>query len=317
LSGIAVDDEMAASLLLLVSSSSNAALFLLLWEILITLDQEVEYIWVKPCTAWIKWVFLFARYFPLAIQICNRGIELAIFKQYPLSVNAVRIWHSCQVLVALIVLMPGEVVLMARVYALYNQARWIFNFFSVILVAETVVVVLGFVLTMPQNYELRAFITDMPHSFAYFGIAMLVTQVTILVLSAVKYFRGRWGTAQAAPLVKLLVRDGTMAFVAVSSLSLMLMIYAFIGTHWAATEYAWFVTFLSVTECRIIINMQTLPASRDVRSDSTELQNFTSVFPRGPTSFYDTFPSTHRTMPLRCDDPHDPDQSQSGQQNIV
>ncbi|KAJ4483349.1 hypothetical protein J3R30DRAFT_3447784 [Lentinula aciculospora] len=52
----------ASRLVIDLESSTAAASFFLAWEILITLDDEVELIWSKPGHSWIKWAFLLARY---------------------------------------------------------------------------------------------------------------------------------------------------------------------------------------------------------------------------------------------------------------
>ncbi|KAJ7579115.1 hypothetical protein C8J56DRAFT_964860 [Mycena floridula] len=283
---------MEAGLLLMVSSSSVGALWILLWDLLLTLDREVDHIWLKPPSTWVKWLFIFARYFPIAVQLCNRCLEYAIFNDYPLSVNAVRIWHATQVLVVLAVTMPGEVVLMCRVYALYGRSRAILLFMCGILIGETIVVILGFLFTMPREFSLIIFITKIPHSFAFFALTLLVTQVIILVLSGNKYFRSSWG---AAPLVKLLVRDGTLAFMIATGYSVLTIIYTFVDVPWAATNYAWLITFASITECRLILNMQGVAAVREVRSDDTELQ-FTTVLDRTRRSFCETRTDMYRSV---------------------
>ncbi|KAJ7578623.1 hypothetical protein C8J56DRAFT_968600 [Mycena floridula] len=265
-------------LLRMVSTSSVAALWILLWDLLLTFDREIKHIWLNPPSTWIKWLFIFARYFPIAVQSCNRGLEFAIFNGYPLSENAVRIWHAAQVLVVLAVTIPGEVVLMARGEHFHSSRKVAHTsqsmpytidpggllFMCGILLAETVIVFLGFFLNIPRDFNLTIFITNIPQSFAFFAPTLLATQLIILGLSLNKYFRTSWG---AAPLVKVIVRDGTLAFMVATGYSVLTIIYTLIDVPWAASNNAWLITFASITECRLILNMQTIATVREIRSE--------------------------------------------------
>lgn len=276
--------------LLEVLRANTAAVFYLIWELAITFDNEVEYIWSKPNSAWIKWVFLFARYFALAIQICTRIIESFIVNGTITDTSRVKIWHICRVLTALVVMLCGEVVLMARVYAMYNRARWAFLFFVFIIVAETAVVVVGIFVSLPHDFQLRDALTSIPLSFSYFGIAILFSQFSIVALSAYKYFSEPWSGEE--PLVKVLVRDGSLAFVVASLLSIQLVVYSVLRAEWSVAMYTWFISFTSALACRLILNLQALPPARSIRSDSVELQ-FTSVFRRTSHDNLTTFNQTY------------------------
>jgi len=264
----------------MVQLSSTAALFFLTWEILITLDEEVEHIWLKPHSAWIKWAYLFARYFALASQITTRVIEISITKNLPLSYRAVKNWHICRVLIAHLVMAAGELVLVTRVYAMYNRARWVLVFFVSLFIAETAVVVVGIFRSVPRQFQLQDALMTIPLSFAYFAVSVIVSQLSIIILSAVKYFR--MPVNRREPLVKLLIRDGILAFICVSLLSFLLLIYATIHADWATTQYTWFVSLTSTTACRLILNMQALPAteSRGQYTSTSPTLQFTSIFRR-------------------------------------
>ncbi|ESK97107.1 hypothetical protein Moror_6328 [Moniliophthora roreri MCA 2997] len=97
-----------------LNAAAGAALVFLVWDILITLDEEIEYIWSKPWTSWIKWSFLFARYFSLFTQICNRTIEWMVIYSVSLYGPSIRIWFGTQVMLAFLIMTGAEVVMMAR-----------------------------------------------------------------------------------------------------------------------------------------------------------------------------------------------------------
>ncbi|KAJ7178499.1 hypothetical protein C8R43DRAFT_461285 [Mycena crocata] len=245
--------------------TSIAALAFLVWEHLITFDDEVEHIWPKARTAWVKIVFLFLRYFPLSVQLCNRILDEKVVLQEHLEHSALRAWYISQVFVAHLAMTGVEFVMMVRVYALYHNARWVGWGFACLLLAETIAVVVGFVVTLPGiHFEPRTFVTNVPHSFAYLGIASLVAQAIILILTLVRFFRQWAGTS----LGTLLIRDGSVVYFIFFSTTLAAVIYSIRGVSVGMTEYAWYLSIISSVGCRLILNMQRLPSSRPAQTSS-------------------------------------------------
>ncbi|KAJ6499228.1 hypothetical protein C8R45DRAFT_108924 [Mycena sanguinolenta] len=252
--------------------TSIAALAFLIWEHLITLDDEVEYIWRKPWTAWVKIVFLFLRYFPLAIQLCNRILDEMIMQQLDLRPSAVRAWYISQAVVAHLAMTGVEFVMMVRVYAIYRNSRRIAWWFLCLWIVETVVVIAGIFITLPGvDFVPQQFLLSVPHSFAYLAISALVSQAIILGLTLPRFFRGQWsGTS----LGRLLIRDGFVVYLVFFVTTATAAVYAITGLSFGMTEYAWYLTIVSTSGCRLVLNMQRLPStttSQSFRNSSLEL----------------------------------------------
>ncbi|KAG1866022.1 hypothetical protein F4604DRAFT_985077 [Suillus subluteus] len=49
-----------------------SSLALQLWDVVITLQSEIEYIWPKPWNSFFKWLYLSLRYLSLATQIFHQ-----------------------------------------------------------------------------------------------------------------------------------------------------------------------------------------------------------------------------------------------------
>ncbi|KAJ7783255.1 hypothetical protein B0H16DRAFT_486287 [Mycena metata] len=239
--------------------TSIAALVFLVWENLITLDDEVAHIWSKPWNAWIKTVFLFLRYFPLAVQLCNRIISEMVEQHEHLDFSALRAWYISQVLVAHLAMTGVEIVMMARVYALFRNNPWIGHGFIFLWLAETLVVLLGLFLTLPDvHFEPALMITRAPHSFVYLAIAALLSQATILGLTLVRFLQGQWG---GTSLGQLLIREGTIIYFIFFVSTMAAAIYSARGLAFGMTEYAWYLSIISTVGCRLILNMQRIPSS--------------------------------------------------------
>ncbi|KAJ7045591.1 hypothetical protein C8F04DRAFT_1065396 [Mycena alexandri] len=258
-------------------------------ENLITLDDEVAHIWSKPWNAWIKTVFLFLRYFPLAVQLCNRIISEMVEQHKHLDFSALRAWYISQVVIAHLAMTGVEIVMMARVYALFRNNPWIGCGLILLWLAETLVVLLGLFLTLPDvHFEPALMITSAPRSFVYLAVAALVSQATILGLTLVRFLQGQWG---GTSLGHLLIREGTVAYFTFFVSTMAAAIYSARGLPVGMTEYAWYLSIISTVGCRLILNMQRLPSS---------LGGTDSSFHRTSSLQLTTLHASHRTVDSSC-----------------
>ncbi|KDR75831.1 hypothetical protein GALMADRAFT_248554 [Galerina marginata CBS 339.88] len=270
-----VNGPLQTDLQIALRQSSGASLAVLLWEWAITFDDEVGLIWSKANYSWLKWIFFFARYFVLAVQLISRFLEVAISAQYDLYEGAIRVWYTGQVIVACIAVSALDLVLMARVYALYNQQRWIGALLVFCLASEVIITVIGLLLNLPgEFFEPSMLVTHLPASFAYLGIASVASQFIILIFTLRKYVRSPLSTV---PLVRLMTRDGTFAFLMLTIFGTCVAVYTVCNIVYAVTGYAWLLSAVSCATCRLIINMQRIPTSHETRDTSTTIQ-FTTIF---------------------------------------
>ncbi|KAK0484383.1 hypothetical protein EDD18DRAFT_709774 [Armillaria luteobubalina] len=229
-----------------LNMGSSSAIAFLIWELLITFDREVDFIWSKPRYSWIKWSFLFARYFPLLAGLAGRVIDsIVLYRQpIPISLNALRIWYICQVLILHLMMLGAEIVMMARVYALYHRHRYVGGVFFLLLLGESTSVIVGLALNLPsKDFDSGDLITTSSKSFIYFGISAMISQVVILGFSLSRYIRGDW---KGVPIVSLMIRDGTLAFAVLFFVSMLLVVYTELGLTYSTPTFAWLINFISV-----------------------------------------------------------------------
>ncbi|TFK74284.1 hypothetical protein BDN72DRAFT_80022 [Pluteus cervinus] len=243
-----------------ITDGKIASVSFLLWDVLITLDQEVEYIWSKPRNSWMKWQFFFTRYFAVAAQVTNRCIEGVIVSGVYLDTDPLKRWFISEIFVGNLLMTAVEVVLMVRVYALYGKNRWIGALFCLMLIAEAIAMVVGVVRNLPDG-QFKEFnvLTTTPYSFIYYGIAACVTQIAILILTVIGYklaVRDGWGKV---PIVTLMLRDGSAIFLILFLVLIFTTVATMCGTSYAPIGYSWFLSIVASSGCRIILNMQQLP----------------------------------------------------------
>ncbi|KAJ2931489.1 hypothetical protein H1R20_g5628, partial [Candolleomyces eurysporus] len=139
-----------------------------------------------------------------------------------------------------------EIVLMTRVYALYNRPRWMRLFFTALVVIENVIVMVGLFVhyPWPGRYFLAIYVaTKLPPSFSYFGFCTIVIQVVILYFTLLKYLTGNWKTV---PIVKLMFRDGTLSFTILTIFSLSMSVLTVKDNPYAVPGYSiHFIRYMS------------------------------------------------------------------------
>ncbi|KAF9568251.1 hypothetical protein CPC08DRAFT_702674 [Agrocybe pediades] len=247
-----------------ISKAQVASLTFLVYDICLTFDDEVNTIWSKPHNNWIKWQFLFTRYFALLVQIANRTIENVLAAHMGSATRSLKNWYLSQVVLGSVLMAAVEIVLMARVYALYNQNKYIKVLFLILLLAETIAVVVGVAMNLPgENFRPVNVLVTSPKSYMYFGISAIVSQITILCLTLIKYrmaLAGGWGKI---PIMTLMVRDGTVTFVLLLVVTTMTVVVTRTHKEYAPLGNSWFLSIVACSGCRLILNLQNFPISSE------------------------------------------------------
>ncbi|KAL1735445.1 hypothetical protein EV714DRAFT_200369 [Schizophyllum commune] len=260
---------------LLGRARRNASLISFCRETLINIDQEVKHIWSRPNGAWLKWTYIFIRYFALAALTTDRAFNLAALYSRSLPEHALRIWFICQPIVAHLCMLGVEGIMMARVYGLYRQERRILITFLVVLALDSIIVLVGILVTLPDKMSRADFVRFSSKALSFFGISSFLTQILILTLMLVKYRRGRW---RNVPLMSLVVRDGVLVFGVFAVYCAVMTIYPLLNFDFTAAAFPWLVASISVAGTRLVLNMQDLPvnASTDA-SSALQLTTYYSI----------------------------------------
>ncbi|KAL1748789.1 hypothetical protein HDZ31DRAFT_79399 [Schizophyllum fasciatum] len=242
-------------------------------ETLICLDQEVKHIWSRPNTAWLKWTYLFIRYFALAALTCDRAFNLAALYSRTLPENALRVWFICQPVVAHLCMLGVEGIMMARVYALYQKRTWVAVMAIAVLATNSIILLIGVLVTLPDELSRADFVRFCSKALSFFGISSFLTQILILALMLAQYRRGRW---RQVPLMSLVVRDGVLVFAVFAVYCAVMTIYPLLNLDFTAAAFPWLMTSISVAGTRLVLNMQALPA--DPSTDATTALQLTTYF---------------------------------------
>ncbi|KAI0048459.1 hypothetical protein FA95DRAFT_1038106 [Auriscalpium vulgare] len=252
----------------IVDYSSVAALAFLIWDVLITLDDEVEYIWRKPNRYWAKWLYLFVRYFAVMIQIALLfvGTEIAASLHY--GPHACVSWYIFQEVTTQVLIASVEIILMIRVHALYDRNRAVTATLLLLFLAENITMIATLV-AVAQDVQMNSYcvVLHTPHRLLLFAIAFVLFETMLFILTLFKFIRAfqtGWGRT---PVITLLMRDGTWAFALIFA-TLCVNGAFYLGTTSPLTSVAfpWLISIEAFAGSRLILNMQTLDSGDEPSS---------------------------------------------------
>lgn len=225
----------------------------------------------------IRVLYILCRYFGLAAQVANMGLVYRMSSLSSLPPSTCRLWLSFQISTTYILLNLMGAVLMARIHAFYHRSRRMAVLLSIIFVARFSLAISMAVIYVPSmefngNCEFR---TPKPVTF-FFLVPEMISQSLILGLTFAK--QTLWSSEARklrAPVVSLLYRDGLVTYVAVLAGLVAIVIYAGAGSSRESKHFVFptFLSILSTSACRIIINLHRL----STRIQSSEPFEFTSI----------------------------------------
>ncbi|KJA27900.1 hypothetical protein HYPSUDRAFT_884936 [Hypholoma sublateritium FD-334 SS-4] len=250
-----------------VNRSSVAALAFLVWDILITTDDEIKYIWPRSWT-YTKFVYFFVRYVPMLVQIPLLLVGSELSPHFHFTPHDCFAWGVYQGVAAAVVVVVVDSILILRVHALYHGNIMMPRVLAFFYALEITGLAVGLGLALPGiTYDNVCVVKGVPGTLIIYGAASVLFQFLLFGLTLHKFIqaaRSGWGDV---PLILLLVRDGTWAFfllffIYVAQLSL----YALKNHAFSGVFYSWLLTAFSFSGYRILINLSRFGERTNPRS---------------------------------------------------
>ncbi|KAF9002753.1 hypothetical protein BDQ17DRAFT_1542189 [Cyathus striatus] len=253
----------------LISARVVGSLIILVLEVLASFQDEYRLIWRQPRTL-VTSLYLFSRYFALLSQSVNCCLVFSLLSNPPISQTICSAWLHFLMITSQAMLTTLESVLMLRVYALYLQNSKIGAWLLFVFVVDLVMALLFGVRTLPAlHYDEVCAGHGTPPEVLYFGGCVIATQLMLWAMTIFKCNIAIGGV----PVVRLVLRDGAFAFALVCIIFGICIPYSFVQDLTAHVVFLWPISLMSMTTCRIILNMHRLKVIAP--SISTE---FTSYF---------------------------------------
>ncbi|KAI0277553.1 hypothetical protein BGY98DRAFT_608682 [Russula aff. rugulosa BPL654] len=270
--------------------SSIAALSFLVWDILITLDQEVVAVWSRANSSYSKWLFFFVRYFAVAMQISLLfvGSELSIAFHYTES-DCVK-WYIFQEVGTQLLVAAVESILIVRGMPsiFLSSIPTVYSFPSSTCPLRSQsqrhrATCRSFPPGEPRHdghpYIRRPQCTfrchlhrgRSPPSLIIFAAAFVSFESVLFILTLLKFLvalRSGWGRT---PVVFLLVRDGTWAFILIF-VTLCINAGFYVGegnTAISAIAFPWLLSIESFAGARIVLNLHAISSDLSTNAFDT------------------------------------------------
>jgi len=195
--------------------SRAGALGLLIYERLIVIQEEVDFIWTKK-KGWITYLYVFNGW--LALLWLSFDI-IPLFPGGLAPPNICSIYLMCDDIVTLLMTLSVQVVLQLRVWAVYGRSKSMLTFLIALSVLEAAVMISLIVVTITHIESLPVISTStgcyyeglLPLSAGFWVPAMIVEPILCLLV-----MKKALGSAQGrSRLSVLLARDSLLYFVVV------------------------------------------------------------------------------------------------------
>ncbi|KAJ3550553.1 hypothetical protein NMY22_g405 [Coprinellus aureogranulatus] len=250
-----------------VRYSTVAALTFLLYDIFITFDDEVRLIWPNPLNG-TKCLFFFIRYFPVMLQISIMFIGTPPFT---FTHRGCYIWNVYQALASALVVTSVDYILILRVFALYPRNRFVRYLLLSAYLLEIITISVATGLAVPElKYDELCVITSNPVTFVVAAAAPIAFQTLLFGFTIWKFIlavKSGWGDI---PIMRLLVRDGTWAFILLFLILVSeALLYGFSTEAFSGVLYGWLNTVFSFCGYRILLNLNDLNVSQSRGTSAT------------------------------------------------
>ncbi|KAK7005637.1 hypothetical protein R3P38DRAFT_1712029 [Favolaschia claudopus] len=257
--------------------SSYAGLTIATFELLFTFRTEYQYIWSnEQGSLFIKIMYLLSRYLALAVHITNAVLVSLVHEYAIIPTHLCRIAVIYQASVLFVMFGILDIILMLRVYALYNRSTYLAVIFLCLLICRFFLPSIISYKGMPtQRFGPSCLVKSAgAHSSVYyFAGGEVLVQFLIVVLTLGRHIiatRDGWGS----PLFSLLSRDGAMVFLGITVGMAAVVAVSLDPVDFSHLVFPGLVIIMSSAGCRLIINMQKLgSATPDADPTFTTVQS--------------------------------------------
>jgi len=239
-----------------------------IWEFANSFFYEAEYLCGSRFTL-VKFLYIWLRYVPLVGQIVN--LTLTQIYEVPLQASASASELSCagifvyKTVMAQQTLTCLDIIILIRVYALYNQSRRVKYLLCTIFLAacaleiwssgRIIVALIKRKNCIPEIAPFAPVVTFCATASCYQGL--------ILCMTLYKYYVCHHGRARS-PLASLILREGIIVCLLI--FGMLAIDVADGGIRMAGlmledANFAWYISLLSVMGCRLILDMRKLAVS--------------------------------------------------------
>ncbi|KAF8154428.1 hypothetical protein B0H34DRAFT_716445 [Crassisporium funariophilum] len=244
--------------------SSLSALILFIWDHFNTLPDGIAYLgsfgmYSAPWTLF-TWPYLFARYIGLIFQLTNNFVLFTRISQLPVSYDVCKGWYAFQILALWCLFSASDMVVMLRVYELY-QRSWRIGLSLITLHSFEALIasICGWRTLNALSFDPACNAWDIPVEAIVFAASVIISQCTIWTLTLMKR---DVKDGERASIMKTILRDLKWAW----AWFILLSVFGAVIPYFFIRQYikphlifSWPMTILSIATYRLVLNMHKTP----------------------------------------------------------
>ncbi|KAI0691687.1 hypothetical protein C8Q76DRAFT_634755 [Earliella scabrosa] len=254
-----------------LSYSEVACVTVLTWDVLIMFSDEIELVWRRAWTP-AKVMYLIARYMPWLVQLALLAITVNGTTGLTFTSEQCATWQVVQGVLLQLIVTTVDVILIARVYALFSRNRALLLVLGSLFLAEVISLCYILVVVTPRlTFNDECYVTSSPAIFQYYWIISLAFETVLFALTMAKFLdvvKQGWGMG---PIMQQFIADGTWAYALIFVAMLVnMMLYKYVHSTLTGICYTWLLVVLSFAGSRLVLNPRRKSASYNVnvyRSD--------------------------------------------------
>ncbi|KAG6374060.1 hypothetical protein JVT61DRAFT_4701 [Boletus reticuloceps] len=272
-----------------VGYHSFASLTFLVWDSFVTLDDEVQYIWIMRNKSPFKWGYFFLRYGVILAHITHNILveSLANGSNPPILC---RLWIAYIIAFTQSIQTTLELVLASRVFALYNRSKRIAFVLLILILTEVGGSVRSLWVGHDSGFYGTCLLVSPDKSAMDQSILGFIVHCTLIGLTLFKYYfalRAGWGRT---PLVSLVVRDNTTVYTTIIFLLASVIVLCGLEDERGVIVFYWATGLTSISAARMILSMERFareelsvgsPVGRALFTTQFSLEMITSNLDRG------------------------------------
>jgi len=262
---------------------------LLFFDFFLTLADEVEFIW-KGKKATMFYLFLMNRYCPMAFCIITLFAYFSPLWDYEICDRfAIVEW-----LQTLLIVVPAEVVLLLRIYALTNRNKYLLTFLVSIILAECIIVF--YAMSMPgtndalvlphvpiDSFRVCILYSDPKMDTAYLSTSLAFDCIVLVITLACTAAKNAVHRTRSWAIMQRIRWDGTLYFCVILSGNVVWMalaINARPGLKFMNAQPSMYLTSIMITRLTLSIRK----TAAEAEEQDTAIQWPSHIFSRAPAN---------------------------------
>ncbi|CAL1712778.1 unnamed protein product [Somion occarium] len=240
-----------------------SAVTFLVYDVLINISDEVEYVWRVPRT-WAYWAYLYVRHFAMIALASLLILATNEHNRLGFSSGTCRGWIIYESFLSISLVLLVEAILMIRIYAIFARSKRLLQILSLLFIAECVVSVTGqafSIINLSFSLELGCVVTSTPPAYMASWIAPLTFQTILFVLTIFKCFVTMTKKTGSDSVLFIFVRDGIWAYALMFAVMLLnLLMFQLKASPLAPLCFKWALSIISFCGSHVLLNMRRLHA---------------------------------------------------------